>query len=55
MAISDVNPYETPPKGGNMFAQITDNVARIAETLRPQLPGRGGRNAHRRFLFLRSR
>ena len=35
MAISDVNPYETAPKGDNMFARITDNVSRIAETPTP--------------------
>ena len=35
MAISDVNPYEAPPAGANMFARITDNVSRIAETPTP--------------------
>src|SRR6478609_3043164 len=35
MAISDVNPIEKPPAGANMFAQITDNVSRIAETPTP--------------------
>src|SRR3954454_16235997 len=35
MAISDVNPFEAPPTGPNMFARITDNVSRIAETGQP--------------------
>src|SRR5450755_4314809 len=35
MAISDVNPFEAPPAGDNMFARITDNVSRIAETATP--------------------
>src|ERR1700748_3339902 len=35
MAISDVNPFKEPLKGDNMFARITDNVARIAETPTP--------------------
>src|SRR4051812_7577112 len=34
-AISDANPFIAPPAGANMFAQITDNVSRIAETSRP--------------------
>src|SRR5688572_6360417 len=33
--ISDVNQFVEPPKGANMFAQITDNVCRIAEAPRP--------------------
>ena len=33
--LSDVNPFVKPPAGDNMFAQITDNVSRIAETPRP--------------------
>ena len=36
MAIaSDINPYQGIPKGDNPFAQITDNVARIAEAPKP--------------------
>ncbi len=36
MAIaSDINPYQGTPKGDNPFAQITDNVARIAEAPKP--------------------
>jgi len=35
MAISDVNPFEAPPAGDNMFARITDNVSRIAEVSTP--------------------
>jgi molybdopterin-containing oxidoreductase family membrane subunit len=36
MAIaSDLNPFQAPPKGENMFAQITDNVTRIMEAPRP--------------------
>jgi Ni/Fe-hydrogenase subunit HybB-like protein len=34
-AISDVNPFVEPPRGPNVFARITDNVTRIAETTRP--------------------
>jgi len=33
--LSDVNPFAKPPVGDNMFAQITDNVSRIAEAPRP--------------------
>lgn len=36
MAIaSDINPYQGALKGDNAFAQITDNVSRIAETPKP--------------------
>ena len=34
-AVSDLNPFVTPPVGDNAFARITDNVSRIAETERP--------------------
>jgi len=34
-ALSDVNPFVGPPRGDNPFAQITDNVARVAEAHRP--------------------
>src|SRR6188472_378414 len=34
-AISDVNPFVEAPAGDNVFARITDNVTRIAETSRP--------------------
>jgi molybdopterin-containing oxidoreductase family membrane subunit len=33
--LSDVNPFAKSPAGDNMFAQITDNVSRIAEAPRP--------------------
>lgn len=34
-ALIDTNPYQGPPKGDNVFARITDNVARIAEAPKP--------------------
>ena len=34
-AVSDLNPFVEPPAGDNVFARITDNVSRIAETERP--------------------
>ncbi|HXS29910.1 MAG TPA: NrfD/PsrC family molybdoenzyme membrane anchor subunit, partial [Steroidobacteraceae bacterium] len=34
-AASDFNPFQSPPKGDNMFAQITDNVTRIMEAPKP--------------------
>ena len=34
-AASDLNPFQSPPKGDNMFAQITDNVTRIMEAPKP--------------------
>jgi molybdopterin-containing oxidoreductase family membrane subunit len=34
-AASDFNPFQAPPKGDNMFAQITDNVTRIMEAPKP--------------------
>ncbi len=34
-AATDLNPFVTPPAGDNVFARITDNVARIAEAERP--------------------
>jgi len=34
-AVSDLNPFVTPPAGDNAFARITDNVSRIAEVERP--------------------
>lgn len=37
MAFSDVNPYQGRPQGENVFARITDNVARIAEAPRPPI------------------
>ena len=33
--LTDINPYQGPPKGDNPFAKITENVARIAETPKP--------------------
>jgi molybdopterin-containing oxidoreductase family membrane subunit len=35
MATADVNPFVAPPKGDNPFAQITDNISRVAEAPRP--------------------
>jgi Ni/Fe-hydrogenase subunit HybB-like protein len=35
MALTTLNPYQGRPHGENVFARITDNVARIAETPRP--------------------
>jgi molybdopterin-containing oxidoreductase family membrane subunit len=32
---TDVNPFDAAPKGPNAFAQITDNVARVAELPKP--------------------
>ena len=32
-AASDFNPFQSPPKGDNMFAQITDNVKMTFRTL----------------------
>src|SRR5688572_25204076 len=38
MAIaSNINPYQGIPKGDNPFAQITDNVARVAEAPKPHI------------------
>ena len=38
MAIaSSINPYQGVPKGDNPFAQITDNVARVAEAEKPHI------------------
>jgi molybdopterin-containing oxidoreductase family membrane subunit len=34
-AATDLNPYDGPPQGDNVFARITDNVSRIAENPRP--------------------
>jgi molybdopterin-containing oxidoreductase family membrane subunit len=34
-AATDLNPYDAPPQGDNVFARITDNVSRIAENPRP--------------------
>ena len=33
-AVSDVNPFVTPPAGDNAFARITDNVSRMETTAR---------------------
>src|SRR5688572_27387198 len=35
MATADLNPFVAPPKGDNPFAQITDNISRVAEAERP--------------------
>jgi len=35
VARADVNPFDAPPEGRNAFAQITDNVARVAELEKP--------------------
>ena len=34
-AASDFNPFQSPPKGDNTFARITDNVTRIMEAPKP--------------------
>ncbi len=35
MATADLNPFVAPPKGDNAFAQISDNISRVAEADRP--------------------
>jgi Ni/Fe-hydrogenase subunit HybB-like protein len=35
MATADLNPFIAAPKGDNVFAQITDNISRVAEAPKP--------------------